>query len=124
MPDKARFAETHRYWVSKHVSRKRFFPNDSVILIQHQKNRQEKSCSQWLLSKTCVEPSLLKCAYFFKVLTMSKKLPPGTPAPKSGQYKNDGTGNEVTGVKGKPLPPTPAPGQKYTLVDPTKHQKP
>ena len=39
-------------------------------------------------------------------MTMSKTLKPGTPAPKSGQYKNPGTGNEVTGVKGKPLPPT------------------
>lgn len=54
---------------------------------------------------------------------MSKTLKPGTPAPKSGQYQNSGTGNEVTGVKGKPLPPTPHPGQGYKLVDPTKHQR-
>ncbi len=54
---------------------------------------------------------------------MSKMLKPGTPAPKSGQYKNQGTGNEVTGVKGKPLPPTPRPGQAYTLVDPSKHKR-
>ena len=39
------------------------------------------------------------------------------------QYKNPGTGNEVTGVKGKPLPPTPRPGQGYTLVDATKHKR-
>jgi len=54
---------------------------------------------------------------------MSKMLKPGTPAPKSGQYQNPGTGNEVTGVKGKPLPPTPQPGQGYRLVDPTKHKR-
>jgi hypothetical protein len=54
---------------------------------------------------------------------MAKKLTPGTPAPISGQYKNPSTGNEVTGVKGKPLPPTPNPGQGYILVDKTKHQK-
>jgi hypothetical protein len=54
---------------------------------------------------------------------VSKKLPPGTPAPKSGQYKNPSTGTEVTGVKGKPLPPTPGPRQGYKLVDPTKHKK-
>ena len=54
---------------------------------------------------------------------MSKTQKPGTPAPKSGQYKNPGTGTEVTGVQGKPLPPTPRPGQGYTLVDPTKHKR-
>ena len=40
---------------------------------------------------------------------MSKTLKPGTPAPRSGQYRNPGTGTEVTGVRGKPLPPTPPP---------------
>ncbi|HYN54166.1 MAG TPA: hypothetical protein VES38_05625 [Methylotenera sp.] len=54
---------------------------------------------------------------------MSNKLTPGTPAPKSGQYKNPNTGTEITGVKGKPLPPTPRPGQGYVLVDPTKHKR-
>jgi hypothetical protein len=54
---------------------------------------------------------------------MTKSLPPGTPAPKSGQYLNRGTGTEVTGVKGKPLPPTPRAGQGYTLVDATKHKR-
>lgn len=33
---------------------------------------------------------------------MSKTLKPGTPAPKSGQYQNPKTGNEVTGAQGKP----------------------
>ena len=52
-----------------------------------------------------------------------KKLPPGHKAPASGQYKNTKTGNEVTGIKGRPLPPTPKPNQGYVLVDPTKHKK-
>jgi hypothetical protein len=55
---------------------------------------------------------------------MSKKLTPGTPAPQSGQYRNNSTRNEVTGVRGKPLPPTPHSGQNYTLVDKTKHKSP
>jgi hypothetical protein len=54
---------------------------------------------------------------------MKKPLTPGTPAPKSGQYENVKTGNEVTVVKGEPLPPTPKPGQGYVLTDPTKHKK-
>ncbi|MFD5932033.1 YjzC family protein [Streptomyces sp. NPDC060333] len=53
---------------------------------------------------------------------MSNKAKPGTPAPKSGQYKSTGSKTEVTAVKGKPLPPTPKPGQTWTLVDPTKHK--
>jgi hypothetical protein len=54
---------------------------------------------------------------------MTKSLKPGTPAPKSGQYKNESTKTEVTAVKGKPLPPTPGSGQSYKLVDPTKHKQ-
>lgn len=54
---------------------------------------------------------------------MSKLLKPGTTAPKSGQYENTKTKNEVTVVKGDPLPPTPKPNQNYKLVDPTKHKK-
>lgn len=53
---------------------------------------------------------------------MATKLTPGTPAPSSAQYRNNTTGYEVTGIKGKPLPPTPRPGQTYTLVDLTKHK--
>ena len=48
---------------------------------------------------------------------------PGEKAPKSGQYKNNSTGFEVTVVRDEPLPPTPKSGQSYTLVDPTKHKK-
>jgi hypothetical protein len=49
---------------------------------------------------------------------------PGTPAPKSGQVKVPGSKVEVTVVEGKPMPPTPKPGQRYTYVDLTKHAKP
>jgi len=58
---------------------------------------------------------------------MAKTYKPGQTAPKSGQYgivgpKGGKTGTEVTVVKGKPLPPTPKPGQGYTLDDKTKHK--
>ncbi|HWR15638.1 MAG TPA: hypothetical protein VN577_12470 [Terriglobales bacterium] len=53
-------------------------------------------------------------------------LKPGQTAPKSGQYQQvgprGGKGTEVTSVKGEPLPPAPAKGVTYTLVDPTKHK--
>lgn len=56
---------------------------------------------------------------------MSKNLKPGQKVPRSGQYEIIGTRggytrDEITGVKGKILPPTPKPGQKYKLVDPTR----
>ncbi|CAG9258071.1 conserved hypothetical protein [Burkholderia diffusa] len=54
---------------------------------------------------------------------MPKALKPGTPAPSSGLYRNNVTRTEVTGVKGRPLPPTPARHQTYTLVDPAKHKR-
>ena len=55
----------------------------------------------------------------------NSKLRPGQEAPFSGQYKLIGmrggkTGQEVTSIKGKPLPPTPQPGMTYKLVDKTK----
>ena len=53
-------------------------------------------------------------------------MKPGQHAPKSGQYQQvgprGGKGKEVTVVKGEPLPPTPAKGSTYTLVDPTKNK--
>lgn len=55
-------------------------------------------------------------------------LPPGTPTPRSGQFEvvgprgGDRGGNEVTSTRGNPLPPTPNAGDKYRLVDPTKHK--
>jgi YjzC-like protein len=48
---------------------------------------------------------------------------PGQTAPTSGQYKNTKTKTEVTVTKGEPLPPTPKAGQRYVLVDRTKHKK-
>lgn len=58
---------------------------------------------------------------------MSKNtLKPGQTVPRSGQYEIIGprggkTGEEITGVKGKTLPPTPKSGLTYKLVDATKH---
>lgn len=58
---------------------------------------------------------------------MSKKriFVPGSLTPESGQYELVGprggrTGEEVTSVYGKPLPPTPKPRMGYILVDPTR----
>lgn len=57
---------------------------------------------------------------------MAKSSQPGQATPRSGQYEIVGprggsTGQERTAVRGKPLPPTPKPGQEYRLVDPTKN---
>lgn len=58
---------------------------------------------------------------------MSKPpLRPGHSAPVSAQYglvgpRGGALGPEITGVKGKPLPPTPKPGQGYKVVDPTNN---
>lgn len=57
---------------------------------------------------------------------MAKTHSPGEKAPRSGQYEIVGprggrTGSERTVTRGEPMPPTPRPGQKYVLVDPTKH---
>lgn len=50
---------------------------------------------------------------------------PGERAPTSGQWEivrdGKGTGIERTVTRGEPLPPTPKPGDKYRLADPTKH---
>lgn len=56
------------------------------------------------------------------------KLKPGQIAPRSGQYerlkKGGGkSGQEVTVVRGEPLPPTPKKGQRYVIVDKTKHKR-
>lgn len=52
---------------------------------------------------------------------------PGQKATRSGQYEIVGprggrTGEERTVTRGEPLPPTPKSGQRYTIVDPTKHK--
>lgn len=58
---------------------------------------------------------------------MSKRvLPPGQKSPASAQVEIVGprgghTGDERTVVKGKPLPPTPKPGQGYRIADRTKN---
>lgn len=52
-----------------------------------------------------------------------KRFSPGSVVEQSGQYKNTSTGTEVTSVKGERLPPTPESGQKYVLVDKTKHKR-
>lgn len=57
---------------------------------------------------------------------MKNILKPGHTVPRSGQYEIVGprggkTGEEITGVKGKTLPPTQKVGSSYKLVDPTKH---
>jgi len=57
---------------------------------------------------------------------MRKTFRPGEEAKRSGQYEIIGprrgnTGKERTVTKGEPFPPTPKPGSKYKLVDPTKH---
>jgi hypothetical protein len=58
---------------------------------------------------------------------MAKQIyKPGQKTPDSGQYPIIGprggtTGEEVTSIKGRPLPPTPKPGQGYGKPDKTKH---
>lgn len=52
---------------------------------------------------------------------------PGQKAPKSGQYeitgpRGGGTGVERTVTKSEPLPPPEQKGQKYRLIDATKHR--
>lgn len=46
----------------------------------------------------------------------------GQTAPVSGQYKATGSNTEVTLVRGKRVPPTPAGAAKFTLVDRTRHK--
>ena len=58
---------------------------------------------------------------------MNNRFKPGEKAPRSGQYEIVGPrggrkGTERTAVKGKTLPPTPKPGQTYSLVDPTRNR--
>lgn len=58
---------------------------------------------------------------------MTKRLPPGTPAPASGQYgligpRGGNTGQERTATRGEPLPPTPKPGMGYVMTDPTREK--
>jgi hypothetical protein len=59
---------------------------------------------------------------------MKKLFKPGEKVQTSGLYEVIGprggdTGKEITGVKGKPLPPSTKPGITYKLVDKTKHKR-
>ena len=54
-------------------------------------------------------------------------LKPGNKAPASGQYgivgpRGGKTKQEITAVKGKPMPPTPKAGQGYVMNDPTNNK--
>lgn len=58
---------------------------------------------------------------------MTKTYKPGEEAPRSGQYEIVGprggnTGVERTVTRGEPMPPTRQSGERYKLVDPTKHR--
>jgi len=57
---------------------------------------------------------------------VKKTYSPGQKAKQSGQYEIVGprggdTGKERTVVRREPFPPTPEAGQRYKLVDKTKH---
>lgn len=56
---------------------------------------------------------------------MASKLRPCNRAPASAQYERvgprGGKGPEITGVKGKPLPPGPK-GSTYKIADRTKNK--
>jgi len=56
-------------------------------------------------------------------INMATSYKPGETIPRSGEYGIKGprggeTGAERTGVKGKPFPPTPKPGQTYEMDRP------
>ena len=58
---------------------------------------------------------------------MPRTFNPGQTCPRSGQYEIVGprggrTGVERTVVKNEPLPPTEKAGQRFVLVDKTKHR--
>ncbi len=60
-------------------------------------------------------------------MTKQPLLKPGAKAPVSAQFEIRGPrggyagGKERTSTKGKTLPPTPKPNQRYIAVDLTKH---
>ena len=58
-------------------------------------------------------------------MARKQQFKPGQSAPISGQYpvigtRGGDTGQEVTAIKGRPLPPTPKPGMGYGNPDKTK----
>jgi hypothetical protein len=64
------------------------------------------------------------------VLPRSKlrvEMPPGAATPRSGVYEQVGprsgrTGEQISSTRGKPLPPTDKPGQRWKLVKPATHK--
>lgn len=58
-------------------------------------------------------------------MARKQQFKPCQPAPVSGQYpvigpRGGDTGQEVTAIKGRPLPPTPKSGMGYGRPDKTK----
>ncbi len=53
---------------------------------------------------------------------MAVKIKTGGTVPVSGQYRPEGSKNEVTMVAGKRVPPTSSGATTFTLVDKTKHK--
>jgi len=60
-------------------------------------------------------------------MTTKNTFKPGQKAPTSGQYgitgPRGGKGPERTVTRGEPLPPTPAAGSTYRLVDATRPKR-
>lgn len=60
---------------------------------------------------------------------MSNTYKPGQKAPVSGIAERLGPrggklpGGDVTIIKGKPLPPTPKPGEVYKVIEKTPHKR-
>jgi len=60
---------------------------------------------------------------------MTQSYKPGERPSDSGQFKEVGprggnvSNTEITGIEGKPLPPTSKPGNQWTQVDKTKHKR-
>lgn len=73
-------------------------------------------------------PSVIPNLGGFEVAKGSKgPFKPGERVPRSGQAeivgpRGGGTGEERTVVEGEPFPPTPEPGQRFVIVDLTKHK--
>ena len=57
---------------------------------------------------------------------MAQQYKPGQSAPVSGEFgivgpRGGDTGQERTAIQGKPLPPTPKPGQSYVVHRPAHY---
>jgi len=59
-------------------------------------------------------------------MSKAKSFKPGQIAERSGLYRQigprGGLGNQVTVVRGEPLPPTPKPDMTYTLERPADNK--